>query len=63
MKCIVKAHKGKHLTDIFPIHNCLKKGDALSQMFFSFPWEYASGGSTKPGGTEIKCDTSVAGLN
>jgi hypothetical protein len=32
---------GKHLSDIFPIRNCLKQGDALSPLFFNFAVEYS----------------------
>ena len=31
---------GKHLSDIFPVKNGLKKGDALSPLLFSFALEY-----------------------
>jgi hypothetical protein len=36
-----KASVGKILSDKFPIQNGLKKGDALSPLFFSFALEYA----------------------
>jgi hypothetical protein len=32
---------GKHLSDTFPIKNCLKQGDALSPLLFNFALEYA----------------------
>jgi hypothetical protein len=32
---------GKHLSDMFPIKNGLKQGDALSQLVFNFALEYA----------------------
>jgi hypothetical protein len=32
---------GKHLSDAFPIQNCLKQGDILSPLFFNFALEYA----------------------
>jgi hypothetical protein len=32
---------GTHLSDNFPIHNCLKQGDALSPMHFNFAFECA----------------------
>ena len=32
---------GKHLSDIFPIWNGLKQGDALSPLLFNFALEYA----------------------
>jgi hypothetical protein len=31
-----KVRLGKHLSDIFPIQNGLKQGDALSPLLFSF---------------------------
>jgi hypothetical protein len=36
-----KVHIGKQLSDIFPIQNGLKQGDALSPLLFSFPLPYA----------------------
>jgi hypothetical protein len=33
-------HIGKRLCDAFPIQNGLKKGDALSPLFFNFALEY-----------------------
>jgi hypothetical protein len=36
-----KVHMGKHLSDIFPIQNALKQGDALSPLLFNFALEYA----------------------
>jgi hypothetical protein len=32
-------HIGKHLSDNFPIQNCLKQGDALSPLLFNFALE------------------------
>ena len=32
---------GKHLSDVFPIKNGLKEGDALSPLLFNFALEYA----------------------
>ena len=32
---------GKHLSDMFPIRNVLKQGDALSPLLFNFALEYA----------------------
>ena len=32
---------GKHLSDMFPIRNCLKKGDALSPLLFNFALDNA----------------------
>jgi hypothetical protein len=54
-----KVRIGKHLSDNFPIQNGLKQGDALSPLLFNFALEYAP---EKPGGTEIKWDTSAVGL-
>ena len=31
----------KHLSDVFPIRNGLKKGDALPSLLFSFALEYS----------------------
>jgi hypothetical protein len=36
-----KAHIAKHLSDIFPIQNGVKQGDALSPLLFTFALEYA----------------------
>jgi hypothetical protein len=36
-----KVHKGKNLSDRFPIQISLKRGDALSPLLFSFALEYA----------------------
>jgi hypothetical protein len=36
-----KVRIGKHLSDSFPIQNCLKQGDALSPLLFNFAFEYA----------------------
>jgi hypothetical protein len=33
--------KGKNLSDMFPIRNGLKQGDALSPLLFKFALEYA----------------------
>jgi hypothetical protein len=32
---------GKHLSDSFPIQNCLKQGDFLSPLIFNFTLDYA----------------------
>jgi len=32
---------GKHLSDVFPIRNGLKQGDALSSLLFNFALDYA----------------------
>jgi hypothetical protein len=36
-----KVRVGKHLSDKFPIQNCLRQGDALSPLLFNFALEYA----------------------
>jgi hypothetical protein len=36
-----KVRIGKHLSDIFPIQNGLKEGDALSPLLLYFALEYA----------------------
>jgi hypothetical protein len=36
-----KVHTGKHLSDSFPIQNCLKQEDAVSPLLFDFAFEYA----------------------
>ena len=32
---------GKYLSDMFPVKNGLKQGEALSQLLFNFALEYA----------------------
>ena len=43
--CLTETHSrvwvGKNLSDIFPIRNGLRKGDALLSLLFSFALEYA----------------------
>jgi hypothetical protein len=56
-----KVRIGKHLCDTFPTQNGVKQGDALMPLLFNFricPQE----GPGKLGWTEIKWDTSDAGL-
>ena len=36
-----RVQAGKHLFDMFPIRNSLKKGDALSPLLFNFALAYA----------------------
>jgi hypothetical protein len=36
-----RVRVGKNLSDMFPITNVLKQGDALSAIFFNFALEYA----------------------
>jgi len=35
------VREGKHLSDMFPINNCLKEGDVLSSLLFNCALEYA----------------------
>jgi len=39
-----RAWAGKNLSDMFPIRNGLKQGDALSPLLFNFALEYPLGG-------------------
>ena len=45
--CLNETHSrvrvGKNLSDVLPIRNGLKEGDALSPLLFNFPLEYAIG--------------------
>jgi hypothetical protein len=36
-----KVRIGKYLSDMFPVQNGLKQGDALLPLLFNFPLEYA----------------------
>jgi hypothetical protein len=36
-----RVRVGKHLSDTFPIKNCLKQGNVLSPLLFNFAFEYA----------------------
>ena len=36
-----RVRVGKNLSDVFPIRNGLKQGDALSPLFFTYALEYA----------------------
>jgi len=44
--CLNEAYSrvrvGKHLSDMFPIKNCLREGDALSSLLFNCAVEYAN---------------------
>ena len=40
MEPVVRVQVGKHLSDMFPIKNGLKQGDALLQLLFNFALEY-----------------------
>ena len=37
----IRVRVGNNLSDMFPIRNGLKQGDALSPLLFNFPLEYA----------------------
>jgi len=43
--CLTETHcrvqVGKNLSDIFPIRNVFKQGDALSPLLFNFALDYA----------------------
>ena len=52
----------KNLSEMFPIRNGLKQGDALSPFLFNFALEYAIEGSGKPRWLEIKWYASASGL-
>jgi len=41
MKPTARVRVGKHLSDMFPIRNGLKQGDALTPLLFNFALEYA----------------------
>jgi hypothetical protein len=36
-----RVRVGKNLSDMFPIRNCLKEGDAVLSLIFKFALEYA----------------------
>jgi hypothetical protein len=40
-KTYSRVRVGKHLSDVFPIRNDLKQGDASSPLLFNFALEYA----------------------
>jgi hypothetical protein len=41
MKPIARVQLGKHLSDVFPIRNGWKQGDALSPLLIYFALDYA----------------------
>ena len=53
-----RVRVGQHLSDMFPIKNGLKQGDALSPLLFNF----ALKDSGIPGWLKIKWHTSASGL-
>jgi hypothetical protein len=40
-KSCSKVHRGKDLSDVFPVQNGLKQGDVLLPLLFNFVLEYA----------------------
>ena len=50
--CLTETYSGvrvgKNFSDMIPIRNGLKQGDALSSLLFNFALEYIRGGSGKP---------------
>jgi hypothetical protein len=59
-----KVRIGKCLSANFHVQNGLKQGDALPPLPFNFALEYAIRNvQKKSGGSEIKWDTSAAGLS
>jgi hypothetical protein len=54
-----RVRVGKNLSDVFPVTNGLRQGDALSPLIFNFALEEGSG---KPGWLEIKWYTPASGL-
>jgi len=54
---------GKKLSDVFPIRNGLKQGDALSPLLLNFTLEYSiREGSVKPEWLEIEWYTLACAL-
>jgi hypothetical protein len=59
-----KVRIGKYLSDNFRIQDGLEQGDVLWLVLFNFALEYViMKGPGKPGGTEIKWDTSASVLS
>jgi hypothetical protein len=40
-KTYIRVRVGKNMSDMFPIRNGMKQGDALSPLLFNFVLEYA----------------------
>ena len=57
-----RVRLGKNLSDMFPIRNGLKQGDALSPLLFNFALDTPLRGSGKPGWLEIERCISASGL-
>jgi hypothetical protein len=53
-----RVRVGKNFSEMFPIKNVLKQGEALSLLLFNFALEY----SGKPGWLDIKWYASASGL-
>jgi hypothetical protein len=65
--CLNETHSqvclGKHLSDKFPIQNGIKKRRCFIATAFQLCFRVCHlEGPGKPGGTEIKWDTSAVGL-
>jgi hypothetical protein len=59
----IKVHMGKYLSDNFPNQIGLQQGDDLSPLLFKPYFRTCNlEGPRKPGGNEIKWDTSASGL-
>ena len=55
-----RVRVSKHLSDMFPVKNGLKRGDALSPLLFNFAFRICClEGSGKSRGLEIKWYTSL----
>jgi hypothetical protein len=57
-----EVHIGKHLYDTFPVQYGLKQEMLHHHCFSTLLYNMPLGRSKKSGGTEIKWDTSAAGL-
>jgi predicted patatin/cPLA2 family phospholipase len=57
-----KGYIDKHLSDALPLQNCLKQGDALSPLLFTFASEYAIRKVQDGGANGMEWNTSASGL-